>query len=226
MGSVNLDFNLNNKSATAEQSITYVGLIAGGDLVYVGKEHAFILINQLNYFKTTGGPLFSTGYAHFRVNFLRKRKVSYEVFTQVQYDDGRKMPFRMLEGGNVRIRLKNRKTKLYLGVGAMYERENWKMLTEGSPIIEKNLFKMTNYISYKQAINQSVDLNLIAYYQVGYDKDADLFRNRISGNAVLNIKLTDVLAFNTTFAAQYEDHPIIPINGFVYSLTNGLKWSF
>lgn len=227
MGSINLDFNLNNKSATAEQSITYTGLDADADLVYVGREHAYILINQLNYFKTTTGPLFSTGYTHLRVNFLRKRKLSYELFTQVQYDEGRKMPFRMLDGGNLRITfLSDRIAKLYVGIGVMYEQEKWKMLTDESVIIEKNMIKSTNYINYKQKINNAVDLNLIAYYQGGYDQSDKFFRNRISGQAVLNIKLTNLLAFNTSFTAQFEDRPVIPINRFVYSLTNGFKFSF
>ncbi|MEQ9052900.1 MAG: hypothetical protein RLP11_21460 [Marinoscillum sp.] len=227
MGSTSVDFNLNNKSATAEQSITYTGLEADADLVYVGQRHAYILINQLNYFKSTGGPLISTGYAHFRTNFLRKQPLSYELFTQVQYDGGRKMPLRYLLGGNLRIKVAaTTSSRLFVGIGMMYEKENWKMLTDESQIIHKDLLKSTNYISYKQAFNEHVNINVMAYYQGGYDRDAKVFRSRISGEAVLNVKLTNLLTFNTSFAAQYEDHPIIAINKLVYSLTNGFKFSF
>ncbi len=65
-----------------------------------------------------------------------------------------------------------------------------------------------------------------AYYQGGYDQEEELFRNRMSGDAVITVKLTDQLAFNTSFSAQYEDKPIIAINNWVYSLTNGFKFSF
>ena len=227
MGSVKADFNLNNRSATAEQNITYTGLKASADLVYLGNQHAYILINQLNYFKTTGGPLFSTGYTHFRINFLRKNQLSYELFTQVQYDEGRKMTFRYLNGGNFRFQLVNsKKTRLHVGIGVMHEQENWKNLEDESMLIKKDIFKSTNYINYQQKLNEFVNLNLIAYYQGGYDQESSVFRNRISGDFDLNVKLTNQLAFNTTFTAQYEDHPIIPINNWVYSLTNGLKYSF
>ncbi|MFH6985264.1 hypothetical protein [Marinoscillum luteum] len=227
MGSTSVDFNLNNKSATAEQSITYTGLEADADLAFIGKQHAYILINQLNYFKSTGGPLISTGYAHFRTNFLRKKQLSYELFTQIQYDGGRKMPLRYLLGGNTRLRLaSSARSSLFVGIGMMYEKENWKMLTDETQIIYKNLLKSTNYISYKQAFNEHVNINVMAYYQGDYDGEADVFRSRISGEAVLNVKLTNLLAFNTSFSAQYEDHPIIPINKLVYSLTNGFKFSF
>ncbi len=227
MGSINVDFNLNNRSATAEQNITYTGIDGDADLVYVGKKNAYILLNQLNYFKTTTGPLFSTGQAHFRINFLRKRKISYELFSQIQYDQGRKMSLRLLEGGNVRIRLmESSSAKMHIGIGAMYERENWKSLEVEDMIINKEMIKSTNYINYKQKINENVSFNMSAYYQGGYDQEDEVFRNRISGDAVINVKLTDRLAFNTSFSAQYEDKPIIAINNWVYSLTNGFKFSF
>ena len=227
MGSINLDFNMNNRSATASQNITYTGIDGDADLVYVGKRNAYILLNQLNYFKTTTGPLFSTGQVHFRVNFLRKNKISYELFSQIQYDQGRKMPLRLLEGGNIRIRVKeSTKSKLHIGIGAMYEREHWKSLEVENMIIEKEIIKSTNYINYKQKINENVSFNMSAYYQGGYDQEEELFRNRMSGDAVITVKLTDQLAFNTSFSAQYEDKPIIAINNWVYSLTNGFKFSF
>lgn len=227
MGSVVLNLNLNNKSATAERNITYRGLEADADLVYVGQHHAYILINELNYIKSTGGPLISTGYAHFRVNFSRKKKLSYEWFTQIQYDGGRKMPLRFLEGGGIRLRLISREaTRFFVGVGAMYEKENWTSFEDEESMIHKNLFKTSNYISYQQAINEHVKFNIIAYYQGGYDDDDDVFRHRISGEAVFNFKLTNRLALNTSFSTQYEDKPIIPISNFVYSLTNGFKFSF
>ncbi|UII29053.1 hypothetical protein LVD15_11665 [Fulvivirga maritima] len=113
-----------------------------------------------------------------------------------------------------------------MGIGAMYERENWNSLETKGEIINKNIWKTSNYITSKLTINENVGFNIILYYQGGYDYDSEVFRHRVSGDAVLNIKLTDKLAFNTTFTAQYEDKPIIPINNFVYSLTNGFKFTF
>lgn len=227
IGSIDANFNLNNRSTTAEQEVIFKGLNANSDLVYISKKHAYILINNINYFTSTGGPLISTGYVHFRVNFLRKKKLSYELFTQVQYDDGRNMPFRYLNGGGIKFNfLETENTSLFIGIGIMNEEEHWKSLVDDSNIIEKNLWKTSDYISAKLKFNEFVDFNLITYYQGGYDEESDLFRNRISGDAVLTVKISDRLDFLTSFTAQYEDKPIIPINNFVYSLTNGLKWSF
>ncbi len=227
LGSIDANFNLNNRSTTADKEVIFKGLNANADLVYMSKKHAYILINNLNYFTSTGGPLISTGYIHFRTNFLRKRKLSYELFTQIQYDDGRNMPFRYLNGGGIKYNLlETEEAELYIGLGIMNEEEHWKSIANDGNIIEKNIWKTSDYISAKIKFNEFVNFNLITYYQGGYDSDSKVFRNRVSGDAVLTVKISDRLAFLTSFTAQYEDKPIIPINNFVYSLTNGLKWSF
>ncbi|MTI22475.1 DUF481 domain-containing protein [Fulvivirga sp. RKSG066] len=227
MGSVDASFNINNRSTTAEEEVIFKGLNGNADLVYVSDKHAYILINSINYFTSTGGPLISTGYAHFRVNLLRKKTLSYELFTQIQYDDGRNMPFRFLQGGGIRINLaESSNSSLHLGLGIMHEEEHWKSIRMDGQIIEKEIWKTSDYISGKIKVNDYVNFSIITYYQGGYDNESEVFRNRVSGDAVLSVKITDRLAFLTSFSAQYEDKPIIPINGFVYSLTNGLKFNF
>lgn len=226
LGSINADFNVNNQSSTSEQEVTFKGLRAKADLVYVGSNHAYMLINNLNYFSSTGGPFVSTGFAHFRINWLRKKSLSYETFTQIQYDDGRSMPLRRLFGGGVRWSVANdRNYKLHFGVGAMHEYEEWRDRVEGG-LIYKEIIKNSSYLGFKTLINELVRFNGIVYYQAGFDKESDLFRNRFSGDLSLSFSLTNNLSFSTSFSAQYEDRPIIPINNWVYSLTNGLKWDF
>ncbi len=227
MGNINMDFNLNNRGATAEEQITFRGLTANADVVYVSEKHAYVLINTINYFKSTGGPLISTGYAHFRINLWRRKKMSYETFSQVQYDDGRNMPFRFLQGAGLRLNLKNgKKTNFHIGIGAMFEHEKWRALDEENAVLERNIWKTSNYLGGQFKINDFVRFNVICYYQGGYDRDSDIFRNRVSGDVVLRVKLTEKLAFLNSFTLQYEDRPIIPINNFLYSLTNGLQWNF
>ncbi|MEM6522897.1 MAG: hypothetical protein AAF693_03855 [Bacteroidota bacterium] len=227
MGSVSFDFNVNNRSTTETEEVTFRGLVAHGDLVHLSDNNAYILINTINYFRSTGGSLISTGYAHFRINFLRKKKLSYETFIQVQYDDGRRMPYRFLSGGGLRFNLnKNDEFKLHAGIGAMIETERWKSIGNESELIERNILKNSSYLSSQITFNDFVSFDLIAYYQGGYDSKSDLFRSRISGDAFLKVKVTERLSFTTNFSLQYEDRPVIPINNLIYSLTNGLKWNF
>jgi len=226
-GNLNVNFDINNRSTSLNQNVVFVGLEANSDLVYFSQKHAYIIISKLNYNTVSDGPFVSTGFGHFRFNFLRKQKVSYEVFTQLQYDQGRNMPLRFLQGGGFRFNfLKTQKYNLDLGVGGMFERERWELLEDQTTEIVKEIWKSTNYLRGKMIFNEIVNLNFITYYQVGFDYEDDVFRHRVSGDAQLNVKITNRLTFVNSFSAQFEDKPIIPINKFIFSLTNGLALRF
>ncbi|MGK7389837.1 MAG: DUF481 domain-containing protein [Candidatus Cyclobacteriaceae bacterium M2_1C_046] len=225
-GNIGADFNINNRSATPEEDIIYRGLEANIDLSYLSAKHAYILLNKLNYFKITNGPLISTGYIHGRTNFLRKRKLSYELFSQLQYDDGRRMPFRYLLGGGLKLKiLDGSKGSLFAGIGIMNEIEHWQPFgTEN--IVDKQIWKNTNYLSGDIQPSENFKINITSYYQGGYDDESDIFRSRISGDLQISAQITGKLAFTTNFILLYESDPIININPVVYSLTNGLKLNF
>ena len=103
----------------------------------------------------------------------------------------------------------------------MYETEKWKDYSQNDLLIEKNLWKSTNYIQGNIQLNDVVNLNLVTYFQSGYDNDSDLFRSRIVSDINLNAGITGRLSFINNFSMQYDYQPIIPIKQFNYSLTNG-----
>jgi len=227
VGNIVMNFDIHNKSATSEEEITFVGLKGTTDLVYLSKKHAYISINNIQYFKSTGGPLSSNGYSHFRINFLRINRLSYETFTQAQYDDGRNMPFRFLIGGGLRVRLNDsQKFSIHAGVGAFNEIEHWKNIATDNSIITKQIIKTSDYVGLSTTLNDYVSLMLTVYYQGGYDKKDDVFRNRISSDFQFKVKVTNKISLLTSLAFQYEDKPIIPIRQLVYSVNNGLIWEF
>lgn len=225
-GNIGVDFNINNRSATPEENLIYRGLEANVDLSYLSQKHGYLLLNKLNYFKITNGPLFSTGYVHGRINFLRKNRLSYELFSQVQYDDGRRMPLRYLFGGGIKFRvIQGDKGSLFAGIGIMNEFERWKPFNSET-VIEKQIWKNTNYLNGNIIISENFKINITTYYQGGYDDESDVFRSRLSGDLQISSKITGKLSFTTNFTLLYESDPIIDINPVVYSLTNGLKLNF
>ncbi len=227
IGNVAMNFDVHNKSATSEKEIRFVGLKGTTDLVYLSHKHAYISISNIHYSKSTGGPLSSNGYSHFRINFLRTRKLSYETFTQAQYDNGRNMPFRFLIGGGVRLRLyESDKISLHTGIGMLHETEHWRDISGDNSIIEKQIIKTSNYLGMNTQLNSYVQLAMALYYQGGFDKESDLFRSRMSTDLLFKVKVTNKISFITSFSIQYEDKPIIPINNYVYSLNNGIIWDF
>lgn len=227
IGNVGLNFDIHNRSATSEREITFVGLKGTSDIVYLSQKHAYISINSVQYFKSTGGPLTSNGYSHFRINFLRMKPLSYETYTQVQYDDGRSMPFRFLYGGGVRLRLKeSKKISAHAGIGIMNELEHWKNISTDNSIITKQILKTSDYVGATLQLTDFASIMLTFYYQGGYDNQDDVFRNRVSSDFEFKVKMTNKISFTSSCALQYEDKPIIPIRKLVYSVHNGLMWNF
>ena len=232
-GELNFNLLIHNNSATTEEPVRFIGVGTGANVAYTSGHHRYLLINQLDYSAITGNAFISTGYSHFRANFLWRRPLSYELFAQAQYDIGRGLVSRYLSGGGIRYTfVKEKKVMSAVGIGAMYEQERWQVpVTEATPvpeggeqeIITTRFLKSSNYLSLRWEINKMVDLKTIVYYQTGYDNSIDAFRNRFSADASLNVKLGTHLVFFTSFNGAYDSRPVVPIVNFVYSLNNGLK---
>lgn len=79
---------------------------------------------------------------------------------------------------------------------------------------------------YIATIKEYLRIDGIAYYQAGYDSDINGFRHRLNFTVAFNVKLTGKLNLRTSFDCQYENRPVIPITKFIYSLSNGLTYSF
>lgn len=152
---------------------------------------------------------------------MRKQRLSYELFAQGQYDQGRNLEGRILGGGGLRLRITE---NLAAGVGAMQELESWRPFTDDASLIDKNLSKLSSYITGR--LSPALNMNLTAYYQTGFDPADDLWRNRISASTSVNFKLTTKLAVSLGYAIAYEDRPIIALSKTVYQWTNGLKYTF
>jgi hypothetical protein len=226
-GSIAFKFHLDNKNATPEDKNSYIAIENKNDLVFVGLENNYMIISQLKYFNSTGGTFISTGYAHARANFKKMKKVSFEVFSQIQYDKNRYMDNRFLLGGGLRWRIKNiQKKGLFLGTELMYEHENWDNPEDETSYIIKDLPKFSSYLSLRLQTSEISTFRSVIYYQTGYDPDPGLMRNRMSYDIQFEMEIFKKLLFTVKFTGSYEDNPIYPINKFIYSIENGLVWAF
>jgi hypothetical protein len=232
-GKAGLNFSMFNRNAGKNNPNNFLQLTFNSDVAYISAKHSYLLLNYYNYLlinydnEEQRNTIASNGYAHFRVNLYRQRRLSYELFTQLQSDRARGLELRTLAGAGVRYAiLRKPKTSLYFGTGVMHEYEKWQSPVETQGIIESSLPKMTNYISNKAVLNDLVTTEAIVYYQTGYDKSIDAFRNRISGDMNLVVKLNSTLSFRTGFNCTFEDKPLVPVTRFVYAITNGVQVNF
>ncbi|MEX0719466.1 MAG: DUF481 domain-containing protein [Balneolaceae bacterium] len=221
VGELSLDFSLNNRSLNREgETDLYIGSNIASDLGYFIKNHAFYVFGDLVYSAVGDQAITSTGFLHLRTNLWRNRLLSYEIFSQGQFDEARGLNQRFLAGSGLRLKLTDTdRTKIAIGAGLMLEKEKW-----GS--ISKTLIKSTNYISLAQAINERMQVSAITYYQTGYDPAIEAFRNRISGELTIKAQVYASFSYTTSFFIFYDDRPIIPNTKTVFSLSNGFAWSF
>lgn len=228
VGNLGLTFNTNNQNIDNDgEAVSFIGLKANADVGYISELHSYLLLSQFNYTATSAEAINSTGYGHLRFNFLRERRLSYETFAQLQYDQGRGMEVRWLGGGGVRYNfLRKDKVRMFFGIGGMHEQEVWNV--PGDRKVQRSLFiwKASNYISSRITVNEYVNLNIITYYQTGYDFDREFFRHRINADLNLNIRIGTSVALSTTIFGAYENRPVVPISKFVYAVSNGVTLSF
>lgn len=218
---------INNRTASENAPVNFFSFNGHADLAYVTPQSSYLLINYISYLDINDNPFISTGYSHFRTTLLKDNKISPEVFAQGQYDIQRGLDFRFLSGAGLRLELvSNDKADVHIGLGGMYEHEEWQNLDDENIKKTVDLFKSSNYISLKLKLKSYLNFNIISYYQVGYDNNINLMRHRINSDANLNFKLSDRLAFRVNFSMAYENEPILPITKFIYSLSNGIQLNF
>lgn len=157
--------NIFNRSASEDSPVNLFGYNLDVNAMYYPDKHAYILVSKFDYLRINDNDFLNFGFLHGRINFLRENKLNYDVFTQYSYDNFRGLDPRIIVGGSLRYNLiKNESLSLVLGVGGFFESERWlNPMTEET--VEINLFKNSNYLSFRYTINEILDLNTMNYYQ-------------------------------------------------------------
>lgn len=224
LGNISFSLTSNNRSAAADDPIEFFSMNGKGELAYFSRQHAYMLLTNLEYLAINKDPFISTGYVHGRTNFYRNKKLSYEIFSQAQYDLLRGLDIRLLAGASLRLILfKNDKYRFTVSTGLMEEFEKWQHPDKVSESVSIRMLKSSNYFSFRGKINQYIDINSITYYQVGYDNRIGDFRPRVNGEMNLLFKINKRFSLKTSFAGSYETRPIVPITKYIYSFTNGIQ---
>ena len=196
------------------------------NLVYLSKHHSYMSLNNFKIIRQDENNLISEGYAHGRITFLRKNRISYEPFAQIQYDQGRGLSWRELYGYTFRLSLRSRhRNTLSFNTGAMYEYEKWEgtVLRYSSDstgrLAVTKFIKSTSNLSYKTHFSDNVNFFAVVYYQARFEK---FLSPRVITDLQLQLKINKHFSFNTQFVSTFDDLPIIAGNEFVYSLNNTL----
>ncbi len=218
--------NIYNRSASADAPVNLFGYRWDINSMFHPGKHAYIGISNFDYLRINDSDFLNFGLIHGRAVFNWEKQSNIETFVQYSFDNFRGLEPRWIAGGTLRHRVvSSDKMTLILGLGGMYEHERWfHPTTEES--ITVNFLKSSNYVSLRYSVNEYVDVNFVNYYQVGFDRAADIFRNRLNGNVNFNTRITSRFSLTNTLDFSYEDRPIVPITQFIYSFRVGVSYDF
>lgn len=218
--------NVFNRSAAVDAPVNLFGYNLDVNAIYYPQKHAYIFVSKFDYLRINDNDFLNFGFVHGRINFLRENRVNYETYIQYSFDNFRGLDPRWIGGGAVRYNIvRNDRVTFIVGVGGMYEHERWQH-PHTEELVEVNFVKSSNYFSLRATLNQYVDINLVNYYQVGYDRSIERFRNRVSSSTIINTKLTNRLSLTNSFDLAYEDRPIVPITNVIFNFRTGLSIDF
>ncbi|MCG8329685.1 MAG: DUF481 domain-containing protein [Chitinophagales bacterium] len=168
----------------------------------------------------------NNGFAHLRYNYRINDFITWEAFSQGQFDEIQQLDRRLLAGTGPRIRLlRTDSSHLYVGCLYMYENEVSYNEFEDFPREENLLYdhRISTYFSGAYSLNNYFTINLVVYYQPKLTQWEDY---RISSETSLSVQLSKTLSFNTYFQLIYDAKPPVPVPNTMYVLRNGLSVSF
>jgi hypothetical protein len=199
------------------------------NLVYLSKRHSYMTLNYTDLQQLDKYSFISEGYTHWRINFFRRNRLSYEPFVQFQYDKGRGLLKRNLYGYCFRLNLlkynkNNDRFDLGVSTGAMYEEEEWsgKVVhyeTNGDTSrTQTHFIKSTSNLFARASLHEKITLFASVYYQARFEK---FNYPRVVSDLQLVFKVTKVLSLNSGFGATYDSYPVVSGNIFTYKLSGG-----
>jgi len=202
------------------------------NLVYLSKRHSYMTLNYTDLQQIDKYKFISEGYTHWRVNFFRRNRISYEPFIQFQYDKGRGLSKRNLYGYCFRLNLlkyKKDRDRFDLGIstGAMYEEEEWNgkvvhyKTNNDSTHTQTHFIKSTSNLFAKAGLHEKITLFASVYYQARFDK---FNYPRVVSDIQLTFKVTKLLSLNTGFVATYDSYPVVNGNIFTYKLNGSFQF--
>lgn len=159
------------------------------------------------------------GFGHLRYNREVSEQLTWEAFSQYQFDEIQEIDHRFLVGTGPRIRLaKTDSAYVYYGLLYMYEAEQ----TSAESIVINRHHRISTYLSAGINFNEHLGLNNTTYFQPRPDVWSDF---RISSVTQIFARVSTQLSFNINFSLVYDSRPpeTVPLRMFDMSAGFGYR---
>ena len=214
------------------QKRTLIEFTNMADIVIRMKRNSLSIANKIE-FNKFGSEIFLSGgyvYAKFRENL--DKHFSIEYFAQVHWAEARGLERRYAAGPTMRLKIvKNPDLGLFIGMGPMYEYEEWnytavpddELPPDQTPIINQ-LIKNASYISYKHRFTEKIFVDMSFYHQARYNQ---LFSSpRLASSTRVSYQLTENLQALLMYQNIYDYKPVVPIDHWFHRVIATLAISF
>ncbi len=193
-----------------------VGLTS--QLQYKSKKFITLLLADYRFVKAAGTKYINTGYLHLRYDYKLLPTVTWEVFTQGQFNQILDIGFRGLIGTGPRFKLYDSDSfRLYFASLYMYEYEE----NNEKTIFRRNQ-RSSSYLTFTLDFPR-FEIIHTTYYQPKY---TDLKDYRVASQTKVKFKIFKHLDFTSTFTYRFESVPFPNIPKDTYSISNGLSLKF
>lgn len=215
-GSVDLGFNL------TENGSRIFSITGNAHLEYLSHKSLWISLTNYQVINANGESFVNDGFQHLRYNRPLSKRITAEVFGQIQYNEKLKIRLRGLAGIGPRFQvLSLEKGLFFIGTHYMYQYEEI-----ANPSIIHRDHRLSCYLSVNYQFSPGFKVVNTSYYQPLL---TDLSITRISSQTSILLQISSHLAFRSTFSIsldnrlseEVEDVPLA-----TYSFKNGLKWTF
>jgi len=178
---------------------------AEGLLNYSSETFHTILIAKGDYGWKKGDEFSNNALLHLRYIHNLSNIINPELFTQIDYNKKRKLIFRYLFGGGIRITLiKNKKTNFVYGTSYMFEHENLNLDKFAKHPKTTYNNRWNNYFSYSNKISKTARISVIIYAQPMFKNFSDI---RLLGENHLSVAISEKFSVSLDFSLRYDSIP-------------------
>ena len=196
------------------------------------KNHAFTVANRVEYSILGEDNILSGGFAYVEYVNLQSKKIALEPFFQMHWQEIRGLNRKYAGGMNIRWRaLFKENTGLFFGLGTLYEFERWDysgvpddLIPNDQTPVEIDQFRGASYISYKQKLGDSFDLDISGYYQPTFSSPFKKYR--LASSFELTYNFTEFIGLRFLYQNIFDPKPLIPIDELYNDVKFGITLSF
>lgn len=225
-GMVDLDFNIRKNKAgqtivTGSDFGVQWNINERNNLIFLSGYH----LTQFNDSDDPAAPsknYNNQAFAHLRYNHQWSEGVSWEIYSQAQWDEVQEIDIRLLNGMGARFRLfQNDTASFYFGLSYMLEYEETSERPEDATISLDH--RLSTYVAGEMRLNPFLAFNYVLYFQ---PRPAYLGDFRLSSDLGLSIRLTKKFNFTTSASLLFDSRPPLTVPKTQYTLNNGIRMAF